>query len=130
MIILVLEYLITDREGRVLGNSKFQGPMRVKLGAGEVWPELEEKIKDMQVDEEKEFWIKVPYDRKKIKRVPRSYIPSQLLEGEEFTFRTPAGQWNARLLKYEGEEALIDLNPPGAGEEIHYKVRVIYREEI
>ncbi len=130
MIVLVVEYRITDREGRVLGNSKFQGPMKIRIGTGEVWPELEERIKDMKVDEEREFWITVPYDENKIKRVPASSLPPDLLEGEEFTFQTPAGQWNGRLLRREGEFAVIDLNPPGAGEKIHYWIRVIYREEI
>ncbi len=130
MIILVLEYKITDREGRVLGDSKFQGLMKIRIGTGEVWPELEEKLKDMKMEEEREFWITVPYDENKIKEIPRSLIPQELQEGEEFTLRTPAGEWNARIKGFEGEKAIVDFNPPKAGEKVRYWVRVVYREDI
>ncbi|GEM_PF-2504498 len=130
MIVLVLEYRITDREGRVLGNSRFQGPLKLRIGSGEVWPELEEKLRDMKPGEEKEFWIRVPYDERKIKRIPRHLIPGDLKEGEEFLLKTPAGEWTARLRGFEGEEALVDFNPPSAGEEVHYWVKAIYREDL
>ncbi len=130
MRILVLEYEIKDREGRILGSSKFEGPMKVKLGTGEIWKELEEKLSALKMGEEASFWIKVPFDREKIKRVDRESIPPDVKAGEEFYVQTPAGTWSARLLGYEGNNAVIDLNPPYAGDEVFYRVKLIYEEKM
>lgn len=130
MRILVLEYEIKDRDGRILGSSRFEGPMKVKLGTGEIWKELEEKLRGMKIGDEAGFWIKVPFDKGKIKRVDKNSIPPDVKAGEEFYIQTPAGTWPARLLGFEGENAVIDLNPPYAGDEVFYKIKVIYEENI
>ena len=130
MKILVFEYEIKDKEGRILGASKFEGPMRVKLGTGEIWEELEKKLKVLNTGQEASFWIKVPFDRKKVKKVEKEEIPQDVKAGEKFYIETPAGTWPAKLLGYEGQNALIDLNPSYAGEEVFYWVKLTYEEDI
>ncbi len=129
--VMVLEYEIRDREGRIIGSSKFEGLMRVRLGTGELWQELEEKLRGLKQGDEAEFEITVPYDEKKIKRLPRKEIPlDEIAEGEQVFIETPAGSYPARIRGVEGEHVIIDLNPPYAGEKVVYKVKVIYTEEL
>ncbi|MCD6454855.1 MAG: hypothetical protein J7L62_06090 [Candidatus Aminicenantes bacterium] len=130
MRILILEYEIRDKEGRILGASKFEGPMKVRIGSGELWKELEDKLKGLKTGDEKSFWINVPFDKSKIKKVSKKSIPPDVKAGEQFYVETPAGVWSARLLGYEGEDAVIDLNPPYAGDEVFYKIKVLYEEEL
>ncbi len=129
--ILVFEYEIKDKEGRIIGSSKFEGPMKVKLGTGEIWKGLEEKLKDLSTGDETEFQIYVPYEKNKIKKIKRKLLPfEELKEGEQVFIETFAGKYPALVRKIEGDWVELDLNPPFAGEELFYKIKVLYAEEL
>ena len=129
--VLVLEYEIKDKEGRIIGSSKFEGPLRVKLGVGEIWKELEENLKNLSAGEEAEFQIHVPYEESKVKKIKRNLLPfEELKEGEQIFIETLAGRYPALVRKIEGEWVELDLNPPFAGEKLFYKVKVLYVEEL
>jgi len=129
-----LEYVGKFQDGTVFDDSERHGqPLEFKVGAKQVVKGFDDAVRGMKKDEEKEFTLK-PKDAygdintKLIQKVPKDKIPDadKIKEGMVLGMQLPTGQQvPARVAEVTDTDITIDLNPPLAGKELTFKVKIV-----
>ena len=129
-----VEYTGSLSDGTVFDSSEKQGqPLEFEIGSGQIIPGFENNIKELEEGSEKEFVIKPeegygePNDEM-IKTVPRDQLPQdkEITEGMAVAMETQDGQQiPGKVTEASDEEVTIDFNHPLAGQELHFKVKLV-----
>jgi len=122
-------------DGEVFENTYEREPFVFQVGSPEIIPGLSEAVIGMVEGEEKEVTIPPekafgPRDENLVKKVPRDAInldvepePGLMLS---LIVDTPQGEMTfpATVLEVSEEEITLDLNPPLAGKELIFQIKL------
>jgi len=135
-VVVSMEYTlhVDDRE---VGSSKGKDPLEFIAGHGNIISGLEREMIGMKVGESKDVVVppKEGYgelDEKAVMEVPLKRFPKDMkvAKGLELTVKDEKGQSRyARVDKVADESARLNFNHPLAGNELHFKVRVVNLRE-
>ncbi len=124
------------KSGEVFEDTTQGEPFVFEVGSPEVIEGLSEAVLGMSEGEEKEVVIPAekafgPRDENLIKRIPKEAInfdvephPGLLLN---LIVETPQGEMNipGKVVDVNEEEVVLDLNPPLAGEDLVFYIKVV-----
>jgi len=131
--VVTLEYTVRLASGGLVDSTGGCGPLAILVGAGQLFPALEDRIAGMHAGETRELRIPAadaygPWREELVRSMPRDRLPPdlQLEVGGEYRVKSPDGRaLRFRLLEIGAEEIRADFNPPGAGEELIATVTVV-----
>jgi FKBP-type peptidyl-prolyl cis-trans isomerase SlyD len=131
--VVTLEYTVHLEDGRLLDSTGSCGPIAVMIGAGQLFPALEERIMGMHPGETRRIAIPATdaygeRDESLVRTMPRDRLPPDLAlaVGEEYRLRGPDGkQLRFRLLEIGPDAVRGDFNAPLAGQGLTATVTVI-----
>ncbi len=126
----------TLSSGEVFEDTSQGEPFIFEVGSPDIIPGLSEAVLGMIEGEEKEVTIpkeKAFGDRDEnlIRSLPRESLnmdveptPGLMLN---LVIETPQGEMNfpAMIVEVSPEEIILDLNPPLAGEDLHFKIQLV-----
>lgn len=124
----------TLQNGAVFDSSPENEPLEFQIGSGILLPDFENHIIGMTVDEEKMFQL-LPEkafgkrDEEALQSFSRQELPEDLKdpqEGQIVQVGADDGQEiPGKIRKITGEEIIVDLNHPLAGETLVYNVKLL-----
>jgi FKBP-type peptidyl-prolyl cis-trans isomerase SlyD len=130
--VVSMEYTlhVDDEE---IDSSKGQDPLQFLVGHGNIISGLEREMMGMRVGESKQVVIQPAdgygeFDEEAFMEVPRDAFPQDIPveEGSELTVRDDSGQARyARIDAINGANVMLNFNHPLAGNELHFKVKVV-----
>ncbi|MFB6246203.1 MAG: peptidylprolyl isomerase [Candidatus Pacearchaeota archaeon] len=131
-----LEYEGKLDSGEVFDTSSQGGqshPLEFIVGQGTVISGLDEAIEGMEEGEEKEFTVTPEqsygeHNSELKKQFPRDQVPLQQdpQVGQVLAVNTPDGrQFPVKIDSFDENNITLDLNHPLAGQNLHFKVKVV-----
>ncbi len=119
--------------GEVFESSEASGPLKFKIGAGEVLPAFEEAVINMGIGETKTFTIKAaqahgPIKPELIHHMKRSTLPDHqnlrlgMVLGMKIEHEGTKHEIPALLTALDEKSATLDFNHPLAGKDLKYKL--------
>ncbi len=129
-----VEYIGTLEDGTIFDSSeKHEAPLEFKLGDGQIIEGFDNAVEGMKVGEEKEIKLTPneaygDYNPELIKDIPKDCFPQDqtLQKGMVFMLNLPSGQQvPARISDIKDQEVTIDLNPPLAGKNVIFKIKLL-----
>ncbi len=130
---VTLHYRGTLSDGSVFDQSEENRPLVFVAGTGQVIPGFDQAVIGMKVGEEKTVTIPAskaygPRNPRMIRNVPRSSFNEDLdaKDGDEITIRNASGlTLRGVLVSQTPDSLLIDFNPPLAGEDLTFDIRIV-----
>lgn len=131
--VVTLEYTVRFADGRPLDSTASCGPVMVMIGAGQLFPALEERILGMRPGETREFVIPPdeaygPWDPGLVRTIARDRLPPdvELEVGQRYRLKHADGpSAHFRVLEIGHEEIRADFNGPNAGQALHATVTIV-----
>ncbi|TFG07435.1 MAG: peptidylprolyl isomerase [Promethearchaeota archaeon] len=133
--VVKLEYEIKFEDGRVFDSTEMRGgdPLKLQLGYGQVIDGFENSIIGMEAGEEKSFTLKPSeafgeFDPILLEKIPISQFQGDFsLEPDKIVEVVgPNGMSSpARIRLIEDDHVIVDMNHPGAGKTLNFKVKII-----
>lgn len=109
------------------------GPLEVTIGAGELFPQLEELLVGMAPGEKRSVTIAAAdafgdYDEENVVTIPRTQLPDDLNPevGEELVLSGDDGEhFGVTVAEVNAESVTFDSNHPLAGEDLTFEVTLV-----
>ena len=108
------------------------GPMELTIGSGEFFPEVEQALLGMAVDEKKRVIISCEnafgeYDQDKVFVAKRSELPEQMdpKVGDAFTLANDDEEIDVTVVETNDDGVTFDANHPLAGETLNFDIELI-----
>jgi FKBP-type peptidyl-prolyl cis-trans isomerase 2 len=129
-----LHYTGTLEDGTVFDSSEGHDPLEFTAGEGMVIKGFDNGVMGLKKGEEKEIVILPENAYGKVEDSLRIKVPKEsfgehtdkLKEGVILRLMSPTGQaMNAKVLKIEDKEVMLDLNHPLAGKTLKFKVKIV-----
>ena len=125
---VTIDYVLKRGDGEIIGNTADVGPQQVQLGAGQIFPAIEEALTCMSVGDSKTVEIASdnafgPRREELVIDIPRANLPPEPAPqpGMQLNAQTPDGQPMTLFILEVGEEAVkADGNHPLAGEDVSF----------
>ena len=129
---VAIDYRLTLESGEEFDRSPEGSPLGFVTGTGSIIPGLERELYGMSEGDEKEVVVAPSdgygeFNSELLETLPRSVFPTdmKLEEGQGFRMRTDSGQVVvAYINSFEGDDVVVDLNHPLAGETLHFSVKI------
>lgn len=131
--VVSLEYSLKNDDGQTLDESTVEQPLLYLHGADNLIPGLEKELEGKAIGAA--FELSVPPEEGYGEReetepqvVPRSSFPPELPIGPGFAFgvENEAGETIPLfVLEVKGDDVIVDVNHPLAGQTLHFKVKVL-----
>ncbi len=130
---VIINYVVRTADGRVVGSTEREGPQTLKLGAGNIFPQIEEGLAGMTAGEEKAVTVKCadafgPRREELVVKIPRTQLPAEQppQPGMQLSARSQDGNTIQLLITDVGEsEVTADGNHPLAGEDLHFSLTLV-----
>ncbi len=130
--VILLDYLVRLRTGKVVETSKGKGPIEYLHGTGQILPALERALEGLREGEQASFSIPPEgaygaRNEENLVPLPATLFPSdvELTPGLALFARASGGQsYPITVREVQGEFVLVDLNHPLAGERLYFEVNV------
>lgn len=130
---VVIEYTVRTGNGRVVGGTEREGPQTLTLGAGAIFPQIEDGLTGMTAGEEKAVTVTSadafgPRREELVVQIPRAQLPAEQAPqpGMQLSARSSDGQTIQLIITEVGEEAVTaDGNHPLAGEDLHFALTLV-----
>ncbi|MDF2952824.1 MAG: Peptidyl-prolyl cis-trans isomerase [Thermodesulfobacterium sp.] len=124
------------KNGEIFENTFDKEPFVFQVGSPEVIPGLSEALIGMEEGEEKEVMIPSdkafgPRDENLVRTIPKEALSIDVEPKEGLMLNlivdTPQGEMNfpATIVKVTDEELVLDLNPPLAGEDLLFQIKLL-----
>lgn len=124
------------KNGEIFENTFDREPFVFQVGSPEVIPGLSEALIGMEEGEEKEVMIPSdkafgPRDENLVRTIPKEALSIDVEPKEGLMLNlivdTPQGEMNfpATIVKVTDEELVLDLNPPLAGEDLLFQIKLL-----
>jgi FKBP-type peptidyl-prolyl cis-trans isomerase 2 len=131
--VATLEYTVHLENGLLLDSTGHCGPMSIMIGAGQLFPALEDRILGMRAGQTRELRIPAedaygPWREDLVRTIPRANLSPdlELTVGEEYRVKGPDGKPRRfRLLEIRDVEVRADFNAPYAGQALVATVTVV-----
>jgi len=132
-LVATLEYTVHLENGRLLDSTGHCGPISIMVGAGQLFPALEDRILGMRAGETRTLTIPaadaygVRHDEL-VRTIPRDRLPPdlELAVGEEYRLKGPDGRaLRFRALEVTDTEVRADFNPAFAGQALLATVTIV-----
>ena len=129
-----LHYTGTLEDGTVFDSSEGHDPLEFVAGENMVIKGFDQGVMGLKKGEEKDIVISPENAYGKIEDALRIKVPKdsfgehtdKLKEGVILRLMSPTGQvMNAKVLKIEDKEVMLDLNHPLAGKTLKFKVKIV-----
>lgn len=128
-----VHYTGTLSNGEVFDSSLERNPLEFEIGKGAVIPAFEEAVKNMNIDEEKEIFVKADeaygqYRDDMIQQVPLDEIKQFLdpQQGMTIQVNLQNGQTAPAMIKEVTESNVaLDFNHPLAGQDLNFKLKLV-----
>lgn len=127
-----VHYTGTFKDGTEFDSSEKHGhPLEFEVGIGQVIPGFDRAVVGMKVGEEKAVVIPSTEaygdpNPEMVKKIPRDKIPAEAKQGMMLAMNLPNGvQLPAKIVELNEQFALIDLNHPLVGKELHFKLKLM-----
>ena len=125
-----IDYVLRRGDGEVIGDTANLGPQDVTLGSGQIFPQLEEALTDMQVGDEGTVAIASddafgPRREELVIDIPRANLPADPAPqpGMALQAQQPDGsQMTLHILEVGEQSVKADGNHPLAGENLSFDV--------
>ena len=125
---VTIDYVLKRGDGEIIGNTADVGPQQVQLGAGQIFPAIEEALTGMSVGDSTTVEIASdnafgPRREELVIDIPRANLPPEPAPqpGMQLNAQTPDGQPMTLFILEVGEEAVkADGNHPLAGEDVSF----------
>ncbi len=123
-------YSVSDTEGNVIDKSE-ETPMAYLHGFGNIVPGLETALEGKKSGDK--LSVKVSpeeaygeYDPSLIQKVPKETFEDieEIEVGMQFEAETDEGAFIATIVKFDGDDVVVDGNHPLAGKELAFEVTV------
>lgn len=131
-LVVSMEYALTVN-GEELDSSEGLGPLEFLAGHDNIVPGLEREMIGMKIGESKEVVVAPgdgygEFDPEAFMDVPRGEFPDDIEFMEELEMLVTDEDGNQQMAyvdSYDDETVCLSFNHPLAGEELHFKVKVI-----
>jgi len=131
--VVTLEYTVHLENGRLIDSTGHCGPIAIMIGAGQLFPALEDRIMGMHPGETRALSIPAEdaygvRDERLVRVIPRANLAPDLdlVVGEEYRLKgTDGSARRFRLLEVGDETVRVDFNAPNAGQALHATVTVV-----
>ena len=125
-----IHYTGRFEDGTVFDSSQEREPLEFVAGSEMVIEGVSEGVvgmatgdkKSLVVPPEKAYGIRTDDAQEK---VPRSNLPQDVSEGDLLAASRGGQQFPVRVEKLEDEQAVLDLNHPLAGRELHFDIELV-----
>ena len=129
---VTISYIGTLDNGRIFDSTEEQGPLTVTIGAGQIFPALEQAIIGMRAGEVKNIVLTAeeaygPRLKENIIQVPRNMFPAEkeLAIGQKLSIEFKGGTSRVMLVTGVTEhDVTLDGNHPLAGLELTFALKV------
>ena len=120
--------------GEVFDSSDKHGhPLEFEVGKGQIIKGLEDGIKGMEKNEEKDIKVKSddaygPYREELVQRVPKSALPQNIEAKPGMILMVGLGdgqQVPAKVKEVTDNEIVLDLNHPLAGKDLNFSIKIL-----
>jgi FKBP-type peptidyl-prolyl cis-trans isomerase 2 len=131
--VATLDYTVRLASGDLVDSTGGCGPVTVMVGAGQLFPALEQRLAGMRAGETRTFVVP-PEDAygvrrpELVQRLPRERLPPdlELVVGGDYSITGPEGRaLRFRVLEIGPDAVRADFNRPGAGEALNATVTVV-----
>ncbi|MEL1249910.1 FKBP-type peptidyl-prolyl cis-trans isomerase [Aurantiacibacter gilvus] len=127
---VIIDYIVKKADGTIVGNTEQTGPQEVKLGANQIFPQVEAALTDMTVGDEQSVAIPCesafgPRQDELVIDIPRANLPPEPAPepGMQLQAQGQDGQPMVLHIVEVGEETVkADANHPLAGEDVTFDV--------
>lgn len=130
-VVVTLEYTVHLGSGALVDSTGKCGPVSIMIGAGQLFPALEDRVLGLEAGETRTFRIPPeeaygPHDPALVRPLPRAQLPGDLETGGEYRLKSPDGRsMRFRVVAMGAAVVTADFNPPYAGEELVATVTVV-----
>ncbi len=127
-----VNYTGTLDDGTVFDTSDGKQPLEFEAGSGQVIKGFDEAVIGMEKGEEKNVKIESKdaygdYNPQLMKKIPRDQLPQdqEPKPGMMLLIKAPNGQqFPVKIAEVTDKEITMDLNPPLAGKNLNFKIKV------
>lgn len=130
---VAIEYVVTTTEGTVVGGTEGQGPQAVEIGAGQIFPQIEETLTEMEVGAKETVTIESdhafgPRREELIVDIPRANLPAD--STPEVGMGLTAQQENGEAMQLvitdvNDDNVRADGNHPLAGQDLVFGLTLV-----
>lgn len=128
-----VHYTGTLSSGEVFDSSENRNPLEFKIGSGMVIPAFEAAVKEMEINDEKEIFVKADeaygqYRDDMIQQIPLDEIKQFLdpQEGMTIQVNMQNGQTAPAVIKNITDTSVsLDFNHPLAGQDLNFKLKLV-----
>ena len=125
---VTIDYVLKRGDGQEIGNTSEVGPQTVQLGAGQIFPAIEEALTGMEVGDSQTVSIASdnafgPRREELVIDIPRANLPAEPAPqpGMAMQAQTPEGQpMTLYILEVGDEQVKAAGNHPLAGEDVTF----------
>ncbi len=128
---VTLEYTGTLDNGTVFDTNVGKEALEFEIGGKQVIKGFEEEIIGMEEGEEKTFTLSPEraYGHRRaelIREIPKEKIKHDVKKGDVLGFQAPNGMViTAKVIDITDNSITVDLNPPLAGQNLTFKVKIL-----
>ena len=123
-----IDYVLRRSDGEVVGSTRDQGPQDVQLGAGQMFPQIEQALTGMEVGEEKTVPVQEAFGPRRdelVFDIPRANLPPEPAPqpGMALQAQQEDGPPLTLYVVEVGEQTVkADGNHPLAGEDLSFDI--------
>ena len=132
-VVVTVEYTVRLADGTLIDSTGSCGPISLMYGSGQLFPAIEDRIRDMREGETRE--LRIPADEaygawrpELVRDMPRDRLPPDLVlePGGQYRLKSPDGKLlRFTLIGLEGDVAKVDFNSPEAGKDLLATVTIV-----
>jgi FKBP-type peptidyl-prolyl cis-trans isomerase SlyD len=127
-----IEYTLKLDDGSTADSNVGGPPLIYEQGKGQILPSLEQELAGLAVNDTKKLELSPEQgygtvDPAAIQKVPASVIPEEARQaGAQLLAQDAAGQQRpVRVKAVEGDQVVVDMNHPLAGQKLHFDVKIL-----
>jgi peptidylprolyl isomerase len=132
-LVVTLEYTVRLEDGTLVDSTGQCGPIAIMVGAGQLFPALEDRLLGMRGGETRTFRIPPedaygPRHEDLVRTIPRERLAPdlELTVGQDYRLQGPDGKARRfRLLEVADDVVRADFNSPWAGQALEATVTVV-----
>jgi FKBP-type peptidyl-prolyl cis-trans isomerase 2 len=127
-----IEYTLKLDDGTTADSNVGGAPLVYEQGKGQILPSLEKELAGLGVNDSKKVELSPEQgygkvDPEAIQKVPAEMIPEEARQpGVQLVAEDAAGQKRpVRVKAVEGDQVVVDLNHPLAGQKLYFDVKIL-----